>query len=73
LRGKVVKGYEDVRSLGVKKGPFFVLVGAHMPCSLVEMFFIDNPTDGKRLRQDQFRAALAAGIADGIRSFLDKR
>ena len=73
VRGKVVSSYRDVRSLGVKKGPFFVLVGAHMPCSLVEMFFIDNPTDGKRLRQEQFRAALAAGIADGIRSFLEKR
>jgi N-acetylmuramoyl-L-alanine amidase len=73
IRGNVVKSYRDVRSLGVKKGPFFVLVGAHMPCSLVEMFFIDNPTDAKRLRQEQFRAALAVGIADGIRSFLDKR
>lgn len=73
VRAKVFATYKDVRSLGVKKGPFFVLVGAHMPCSLVEMFFIDNPTDGKRLRQEQFRAALAAGIADGIRSFLDKR
>jgi N-acetylmuramoyl-L-alanine amidase len=73
IRVKVLTNHRDLRSLGVKKGPFFVLVGAHMPCSLVEMFFIDNPTDAKRLRQEQFRAALAVGIADGIRSFLDKR
>lgn len=73
IKTRVVKNYRDLRSLGVKKGPFFVLVGAHMPCSLVEMFFIDSPNDAKRLRQEQFRAALAVGIADGIRSFLDKR
>ena len=28
--------YPDVRNLGVKKGPFYVLVGAYMPCVLVE-------------------------------------
>ena len=72
LKQKIVKHGKGVRSLGVKKGPFFVLVGAHMPCSLIEMFFIDHPHDGRLLGQDHFRSALATGIADGIRSFLGR-
>jgi N-acetylmuramoyl-L-alanine amidase len=72
LKKKIVKHGQGLRSLGVKKGPFFVLVGAHMPCSLIEMFFIDHPHDGQLLRQEQFRSALATGIADGIRSFLER-
>jgi N-acetylmuramoyl-L-alanine amidase len=73
LRRTVIAPNRGLRSLGVKKAPFFVLVGAHMPCLLLEMFFIDNPNEGKKLQQDAFRAALASGIADGIRSFLAKR
>ena len=72
LKKKIVRHGQGLRSLGVKKGPFFVLVGAHMPCSLIEMFFIDHPHDGQLLRQEQFRSALATGIADGIRSFLER-
>jgi N-acetylmuramoyl-L-alanine amidase len=59
------------RSLGVKKAPFFVLVGAHMPCSLIELFFIDHPADGAKLADERFRQLLAEGIANGIRRFLD--
>jgi N-acetylmuramoyl-L-alanine amidase len=73
LRRSVIAPNRGLRSLGVKKAPFFVLVGAHMPCLLLEMFFIDNPNEGRKLQHDSFRAALASGIADGIRSFLAKR
>ena len=68
----VITSHRDLRSLGVKKAPFFVLVGAHMPCSLIEMFFVDNPVEGRKLHDDSFRSALAAGIADGIVRFLGK-
>jgi N-acetylmuramoyl-L-alanine amidase len=73
LKRSVIAPHRELRSLGVKKAPFFVLVGAHMPCSLIEMFFIDNSLEGRKLQQDSFRAALAVGVADGIRSFLLKR
>jgi N-acetylmuramoyl-L-alanine amidase len=72
IRSKVLTSHRDLRSLGVKKAPFFVLVGAHMPCSLIEMFFVDNPVEGRKLHEDSFRSALAAGIADGIVRFLGK-
>jgi N-acetylmuramoyl-L-alanine amidase len=70
LQSRVVAGHKGLRSLGVKKAPFFVLVGAHMPCSLIEMFFIDNPLEGAKLRQESFRELLAVGIAEGIERFL---
>lgn len=72
VRGKVISNNPGLRSLGVKKAPFFVLVGAHMPCSLIEMFFVDHPVDGSKLQKEQFRSALAVGIADGIRIFVEK-
>lgn len=59
-----------VRDLGVKKAPFFVLVGAHMPCILTELFFIDNKHDAALLAQEPFRETLARGIAKGITEYL---
>jgi N-acetylmuramoyl-L-alanine amidase len=73
IRSHVINKERDLRSLGVKRAPFFVLVGAHMPCSLVELFFVDNPNEGRKLRSDSFRSALATAIADGINSFVSKR
>jgi N-acetylmuramoyl-L-alanine amidase len=32
--------------LGVKRGPFYVLVGAGMPCALAEVSFLTNPREG---------------------------
>ena len=64
---------KGIRSLGVKRGPFFVLVGAHMPCTLIEMLFIDNPTDRAMLSKEDFRSALALGVADGIHRFISKQ
>lgn len=63
----------DVQSLGVRKGPFYVLVGAFMPCVLVEMFFIDNPIDGKRLGNEKFRGELAEALYKGIAEYVKKR
>ncbi len=70
LRSRVTPSYRKARFLGVKKAPFFVLVGAHMPCSLVEMFFVDHSQDGAQLAREDFRAELAMGIAHGIARFV---
>lgn len=70
LKERVAPSYRRARFLGVKKAPFFVLVGAHMPCSLVEMFFVDHVSDGSQLTHGEFRQELAAGIAHGIAKFV---
>ncbi len=62
--------YGDSRSFGVKKGPFFVLVGAHMPCSLLEVYFVDSPNDGAKLASSQFRSVVAKGIGNALIRFL---
>jgi N-acetylmuramoyl-L-alanine amidase len=73
LKIRAISRAKGVRSLGVKRGPFFVLVGAHMPCTLIEMLFIDNPTDRAMLSKEEFRSALALGVADGIHKFISKQ
>lgn len=61
--------YRDAKSHGVKKGPFFVLVGAHMPCTLIELFFIDHPQDGAKLATEPFRSIISMGLAQGLTQF----
>jgi N-acetylmuramoyl-L-alanine amidase len=61
--------YPESKSHGVKKGPFYVLVGAHMPCTLIELFFIDNPGDGAKLATDSFRSIVSEGLAQGLTRF----
>lgn len=63
------KKYPTVEDKGVRKAPFFVLVGAHMPCVLVEMFFIDNEKDSKNILNPEFRKDLAKGIYEGVRVY----
>ena len=62
--------YPAIHSLGVKKGPFYVLVGAHMPCVLVETAFITHPVEGKYLSSSEYQDALAEGLFLGIARFL---
>jgi N-acetylmuramoyl-L-alanine amidase len=62
--------YPAVRNLGVKKGPFYVLVGAHMPCVLVETAFLSHHVEGKYLSAPQYQEALAEGLFLGISRFL---
>ncbi len=62
--------YRGVADLGVKRGPFYVLVGAYMPCVLVETSFLTNPTEGRRLAAPAYRDAVAEGIETGVARFL---
>lgn len=65
--------YPEVEDLGVKRGPFYVLVGSHMPCILVETSFVNHPLEGRRLAEEAYRAALADGMARGLARFLAER
>lgn len=63
-------GYRNIRNLGVKRGPFYVLLGAQMPSILVEVAFISNRREARRMRSPKYRQALAKGIARGIMQFV---
>jgi N-acetylmuramoyl-L-alanine amidase len=62
--------YKDVVDNGVREGPFWVLVGAQMPAVLIEIGYITNPTEAKRLFSTRYRKLLAEGIANGIDSYI---
>jgi len=64
--------YSGIRSHGVKSAPFIVLIGAQMPSILVEISFVSNPVDARRLRRDKYLNALADGLADGIVKYVMK-
>lgn len=61
--------YINVRSLGVKGGPFWVLIGAEVPSVLIEISFLSNPTEEKRLSTPAYRQIIAEGIYEGIISY----
>lgn len=63
------KSYKGVRDGGVRGGPFWVLVGAQMPSVLVEVGFITNTTEAKRLVKTKYQKKLALGMANGIESY----
>jgi N-acetylmuramoyl-L-alanine amidase len=68
---QVDRQYKSVKDLGVKNALFYVLVGAKMPSVLVEVAFITNPTEAKRLQSKTYRAGLAKGIAGGVDKYFD--
>lgn len=61
-----------VPDLGVKRGPFYVLVGAEMPCVLVEVAFLTHHREGRLLGRESFQETVAEGLAQGVRRFVDK-
>ena len=70
MMAQVAKRHSKVRNLGVKKGPFYVLVGAHMPCVLAEVSFLTHRVQGKLLRSSAYREAIAEGLFHGIARFI---
>jgi N-acetylmuramoyl-L-alanine amidase len=62
--------YKGIRSLGVKQAPFYVLIGAQMPAVLVEVGFLSNDNERKRLVSKAYQERLAAGISEGIKRYI---
>ena len=70
MMAQVAKRHTRVRNLGVKKGPFYVLVGAHMPCVLAEVSFLTHRVQGRLLRSSAYQETVAEGLFQGIARFL---
>jgi N-acetylmuramoyl-L-alanine amidase len=56
----------NVNALGAKMGPFYVLVGAHMPAVLVECGFMSNAGEAARLQSPQYQDVTAGAIATAV-------
>lgn len=63
--------YGQVRDLGVKKGPFYVLTVGEMPAALVELFFVSNRREARALRRPDVRAAIVGGLFQGVKEYAD--
>lgn len=62
-----------IRSRGVKQANFLVLRGATMPAILVEVGFLSNPAEERRMRNAEFQRATAEAIFRAILAFRDER
>jgi N-acetylmuramoyl-L-alanine amidase len=56
----------NVNALGAKMGPFYVLVGAHMPAVLVECGFMSNAGEAARLQSPQYQDLMAGAVATAV-------
>jgi N-acetylmuramoyl-L-alanine amidase len=61
------------QDLGVKKGPFYVLFLSNMPAILVEVGFLTNRTEAKRLRDGRYLDSLARQIASGVQHYASEK
>jgi N-acetylmuramoyl-L-alanine amidase len=58
-----------IPSRGVKQAGFYVLGGAAMPAVLVEIGFVTNPREEKKLKDPRYRDDLARAIAEGLAEY----
>lgn len=56
----------ELRDRGVKQAPFRVLMGASMPAALVELGFLSNPEEEKRLQEPGYQSQLVEAL---VRAF----
>ncbi len=64
------KKYSKIKNLGAKQGSFFVLHAPSMPSILVEVGFVTNPREERRLKQSAYLDSLAVSIAQGIAEYI---
>ncbi len=60
----------SIRNLGVKGGPFWVLIGGEMPSVLVEISHLSNAREEAKLRTKKYQELAAQGIYDGIVEYI---
>jgi N-acetylmuramoyl-L-alanine amidase len=54
---------------GVKQAGFYVLGGAAMPAILIEIGFVTNPREERRLREPKYRDEIARAILAGLAEY----
>ena len=66
LVNELRKANGEVRDLGVKQAPFFVLIGARMPSILAEVSFLTNRREADLLATDDYRDRIADALVEGV-------
>jgi len=65
--------YSAVKDGGVRPAPFYVLVGASRPSILVEVGYITNAKERKRLFTSDYQEEIVEGIVKGVSRYIDNR
>jgi N-acetylmuramoyl-L-alanine amidase len=58
-----------IASRGVKQAGFYVLGGAAMPAILIEIGFVTNPQEERKLRASRYRDEIARAITAGLAEY----
>jgi len=58
-----------ISNRGVKQAGFYVLGGAAMPAVLIEVGFVTNPQEERRLRESRYRDEIARAIFAGLTEY----
>ncbi|MBN2371454.1 MAG: N-acetylmuramoyl-L-alanine amidase, partial [Vicinamibacteria bacterium] len=56
---------------GVRRAPFYVLLGARMPSILVEIAFVSNDVEERLLKTSRYRNEIALGILEGVATYIE--
>jgi N-acetylmuramoyl-L-alanine amidase len=72
LARHMARQYDGIIDRGVDGAPFVVLLHTTMPSILVEISFMSNPRDEKRLGEQAYQRSLAYGIFSGLHKYLQK-
>ena len=59
------------RTKPVQNALFYVLKGAIMPSTLIELGFITNPEDAKLMSTKETRLKMVKATADGIKKYIE--
>jgi N-acetylmuramoyl-L-alanine amidase len=63
---QAIRSKYKMRDHGVRSAPFYVLMGAKMPSILVELGYITNQEEARRMKTDAYLRRKAAGLVKGI-------
>ena len=62
----------SLKNQGTREAPFYVLMGARMPSVLVELGYLTNKTEAKRLNSEEYLTHMARGLVNGVLSYKKK-
>lgn len=63
-------GVTGATDRGVRQNLFYVIRNSRIPAVLVELGFVSNPSEGRKLADADYRAKIADALADGVLTFL---
>jgi N-acetylmuramoyl-L-alanine amidase len=70
LYKRMARVSRGIHNRGVRKAPFVVLIGAHMPAVLAEISFVSNPHSEHLLGTSSYREQIAKALFSGIENYI---